>query len=110
LVADWTFRGLEQPALLCMTDALGHWLLSQRDHDSSPIGILRRLRTPGAFARLVQEERAAGRMKRDATTLIALWSLDHAIPAERRIPRSGAASPAGLRQPAIEAGNRRRDQ
>jgi len=73
LVADWTFRGLEQPALLCMTDALGHWLLSQRDRDSSPISVLRKVRTPGAFARFVQEERAAGRMKRDDTTLIALW-------------------------------------
>jgi hypothetical protein len=73
LVADWSFRGLEQPALLCMTDALGHWLLSQRDRGSSPVSILRKVRSPGAFARFVQEERAAGRMKRDDTTLIALW-------------------------------------
>ncbi len=73
LVADWTFRGLRQPALLCMTDALGHWLLSQRDRNPSPISVLRKLRTPKAFARFVQEERAAGRMKRDDTTLIALW-------------------------------------
>jgi hypothetical protein len=73
LVADWTFRGLKQPALLCMTDALGHWLLSQRDRNASPISALRKLRTPRAFARFVHEERAAGRMKRDDTTLIALW-------------------------------------
>jgi hypothetical protein len=73
LVADWTFRGLKQPALLCMTDALGHWVLSQRDRDSSPISVLRKVKTPKAFARFVQEERAAGRMKRDDTTLIALW-------------------------------------
>jgi hypothetical protein len=73
LVADWTFRGLQQPALLCMTDALGHWLLSQRDRDASPISVLRKVKTPRAFARFVQEERAAGRMKRDDTTLIALW-------------------------------------
>jgi hypothetical protein len=73
LVADWTFRGLKQPALLCMTDALGHWLLSQRDCDPSPISVLRKVRTPKAFARFVQEERAAGRMKRDDTTLMALW-------------------------------------
>jgi hypothetical protein len=38
-----------------------------------PVSMLRRLRTPAAFARFVQEERAAGRMKRDDTTLIALW-------------------------------------
>jgi hypothetical protein len=73
LVADWTFRGLQQPALLCMTDALGHWLLSQLDRDRSPISVLREVRTPKAFARFVHEERAAGRMKRDDTTLIALW-------------------------------------
>jgi hypothetical protein len=73
LVADWTFRGLAQPALLCMTDALGHWLLSRRDDDPSPISLLRRVRTADAFARFVQEERAAARMKRDDTTLIALW-------------------------------------
>jgi len=73
LVADWTFAGLKQPALLCMTDALGHWLLSQRDRNSSPISALRKVQTPRAFARFVHEERAAGRMKRDDTTLIALW-------------------------------------
>jgi hypothetical protein len=73
LVADWTFTGLKQPALLCMTDALGHWLLSQRDRNSSPISALRKVQTPRAFARFVHEERAAGRMKRDDTTLIALW-------------------------------------
>jgi hypothetical protein len=73
LVADWTFTGLKQPALLCMTDALGHWLLSQRDRNSSPISALRKLQTPRAFGRFVHEERAAGRMKRDDTTLIALW-------------------------------------
>jgi hypothetical protein len=73
LTADWTFCGLEQPALLCVTDALGHWLLSRRDHDPSPIALLRELRTPAAFARFVLQERGAGRMKRDDTTLVALW-------------------------------------
>ena len=73
LVADWTFRGLERPALLCMTDALGHWLLSRRDDDPSPVSILRKVRTPKAFASFVKDERAAGRMKRDDTTLIAFW-------------------------------------
>lgn len=73
LVADWTFRGLKRPALLCMTDALGHWLLSHRDCDPSPISVLRQVKTPKAFARFVQEERSMGRMKRDDTTLIALW-------------------------------------
>jgi hypothetical protein len=56
-----------------MTDALGHWLLSQRDRDANAISLLRSVKSPAAFARLVNEERAAGRMKRDDTTLIALW-------------------------------------
>jgi hypothetical protein len=73
LVADWSFRGLKQPALLCMTDALGHWLLSQRDCNQAPISSLRNVKTPMAFAHFVEQERAAGRMKRDDTTLIALW-------------------------------------
>jgi hypothetical protein len=73
LVADWSFAGLERPALLCMTDALGHWFLSQRDRGRSPINVLRKLKTAKAFARFVAEERAAGRLKRDDTTLLALW-------------------------------------
>jgi hypothetical protein len=73
LVADWSFSDLKQPALLCMTDALGHWLLSHRDHNPSPVSILRKVRTPAAFSRFVKDERAAGRMKRDDTTLLALW-------------------------------------
>jgi hypothetical protein len=35
--------------------------------------MLRKVRSSTAFARFVQDERAAGRMKRDDTTLIALW-------------------------------------
>jgi hypothetical protein len=31
------------------------------------------VRTSAAFARFVKDERAAGRMKRDDTTLLALW-------------------------------------
>ena len=50
LVADWTFRGLEQPALLCMTDALGHWLLVAArsrfvsDQRAAPVKNARRIR------------------------------------------------------------------
>ena len=73
LHADWTFTGLERPALLCMTDALGQWLLAWNDPEQSPIAILRNIRTQGAFARFVYAERASGRMKRDDTTLVAIW-------------------------------------
>ena len=71
--ADWTFCGLERPALLCMTDALGHWLLSRRTQEPSPVAVLRGIRSSKAFVRFVQAEREAGRMRRDDTTLMAFW-------------------------------------
>jgi hypothetical protein len=71
--ADWTFCNLQRPALLCMTDALGHWLLSQRSRDPSPIAVLRGIRTPRAFQKFVLQEREAGRLRRDDTTLMAFW-------------------------------------
>jgi hypothetical protein len=71
--ADWTFRGLAQPTLLCMTDALGHWLLSWKDPKQSAISIITRLRTPNEFSSFVRRERASGRMKRDDTTLLMIW-------------------------------------
>jgi hypothetical protein len=71
--ADWTFGGMANPALLCVTDALGQWLLSWNDPERSAISILRGLRTPKLFSRFVYGERAAGRMRRDDTTLMAIW-------------------------------------
>lgn len=73
LVVEWTFSGLHRPSLLCMTDALGHWLLSWKDRAQSPIALLRGLGTHKEFTRFVQAERASGRMKRDDTTLMAIW-------------------------------------
>ncbi|HLG88687.1 MAG TPA: hypothetical protein VKZ79_15980 [Alphaproteobacteria bacterium] len=73
LTAEWTFNGLSRPALLCMTDALGHWLLSWRDTKRSPVAILRNLGGQADFTRFVCTERAAGRMRRDDTTLMAIW-------------------------------------
>jgi hypothetical protein len=70
---DWTFRNLERPALLCMTDALGHWLLSHRAQEPSPVAVLRQIRSSKDFSRFVHEEREAGRMRSDDTTLMAFW-------------------------------------
>jgi Protein phosphatase 2C len=70
--ADWSFCGLKRPALLCMTDALGRWLLSSDDQHAA-IGTIRNLKTKKQFIRLVDSERAAARMKRDDTTLLAIW-------------------------------------
>jgi hypothetical protein len=73
LHAEWDLGPLHDPALLCVTDALGCWLLTQRDAAPSPLARLRALAKPRAFARFVEEERAAGRMRRDDTTLLAYW-------------------------------------
>jgi hypothetical protein len=72
-VANWRFDSLEKPVLLCMTDALGHWLLSWNNPEQSAIGIIRQLRTQKEFSTFVRSERVAGRMKRDDTTLLAIW-------------------------------------
>jgi hypothetical protein len=71
IYADWTFSGLTRPALLCMTDALGHWVLSMRANNRSPVATLRGIKKPRDFSKFVEEERASGRLKRDDTTLLS---------------------------------------
>jgi hypothetical protein len=73
LCREWDLGPLDDPAVLCVTDALGRWILSERDRAPSPIAMLRRVRTRREFARLVDAERTAGRMRRDDTTLLGYW-------------------------------------
>jgi hypothetical protein len=73
LHADWSSSGLTRPGLLCMTDALGQWLLTKRDDGTSPISLLRAITTSREFNRLIENERKSGRLKRDDTTLLAFW-------------------------------------
>ena len=73
LSVEWDVGSLDEPGLLCVTDALGCWILSQRDRMPSPVARLRAIAKPRAFARFVEEERGAGRMRRDDTTLLAYW-------------------------------------
>jgi len=65
---DWSLEQLQSPRLLCMTDALGQWLLSQQGNDTTEW--LFSLESPEAFAQFVLDEREAGRLKRDDTTLL----------------------------------------
>jgi hypothetical protein len=69
----WNLQEYDRPALLCMTDALGQWVLTRVDEEVSPVTVLRELRSLAAFRHFVAEERAAGRMRRDDTTLLAYW-------------------------------------
>jgi hypothetical protein len=73
LSCDWRFDGLQAPALLCMSDALGRWVLSLLEEGCSPIKTLREIRTSKAFFDFVEAERASGRLKTDDTSLIAYW-------------------------------------
>ena len=68
---DWSLEQLQSPRLLCMTDALGQWLLSRKGTDSTEK--LFSLETKEAFDQFVHDEREAGRLKRDDTTLLVFW-------------------------------------
>jgi len=69
----WNLGEYDQPALLCMTDALGQWVLAHRDDEPSPIATLRRIKSLAGFKRFVAVERDASRLRRDDTTLLAYW-------------------------------------
>jgi hypothetical protein len=73
LTCDWTFKGLRMPSLLCMTDALGQWLLSRMEAGEFPLKILREIKSGKAFGRFVRAERLSGRLRLDDTTLLAYW-------------------------------------
>lgn len=60
----------EAPTLLLMTDALGRWLLDQPD--VSRVSTLLNIPSEQEFRDFVEGERAAGRLKRDDTTLVVI--------------------------------------
>jgi len=68
---SWSLENLQSPRLLCMTDALGQWLLSAQGGDA--VARLVAVESEEAFAHFVIAEREAGRLKRDDTTLLAFW-------------------------------------
>src|SRR5262245_34279428 len=58
--------------LLCVTDALGEWLLRDCDEHSNRLNRIQDIDSDTAFVALVEEARAAGTLRRDDTTLIVL--------------------------------------
>jgi len=73
----WTMRGrhfelgiLSNPYLVCVTDALGEWLLRQTQSGGDGLAKLIALATEEDLIALVVEERAAGRMRVDDSTLL----------------------------------------
>jgi hypothetical protein len=73
ICAHWTFSGLTRPALLCMTDALGQWVLSMHANNYSPVATLLNITRQKEFFKFVENERTLGRMKRDDTTLLVFF-------------------------------------
>lgn len=70
---EWSYDAKSRRLLLCMTDALGAWLLAHQEQgDSSALGTLCGLRDAQEFSDLIGSERTAGRLRRDDTTLIVV--------------------------------------
>lgn len=60
--------------LLCMTDAMGAWLLqSIEGGGTTALKRLLAIRTETELAELVEGERQAGTMRRDDSTLVVVW-------------------------------------
>lgn len=66
-VRTWPLGDVREPIILCMTDALGAWLLSDPAHR---LPLLLKLKRQDQFERLIERERATGSLKRDDTTLV----------------------------------------
>ncbi|HEL3840438.1 TPA: hypothetical protein UMY98_000305 [Stenotrophomonas maltophilia] len=70
-VHEWEYEEQGHRFLLCMTDALGAWLLSHQERgDASALESLCGIRELHELVELVENERAVGRMRRDDSTLI----------------------------------------
>ena len=68
---EWSYEKQGTCLLLCMTDALGAWLLKNQEQ-GNPLAFerLSKIRELPEFLELVEAERASGAMRRDDTTLI----------------------------------------
>lgn len=77
--ASVPLRPGKEDRLLCVTDALGEWLLREGDDHSDRIRRILNVNSEDAFAMLVEEARAAGTMRRDDTTLLILGEATDAL-------------------------------
>ncbi len=70
---DWSYKDDQTKLLLCMTDALGAWLLHHQEHgDRSAFERLISIRSQQELQDLVETERTIGKLRRDDTTLIII--------------------------------------
>lgn len=73
---DIDLKGLPDPTLLCMTDALGEWTLRMAREDPQRLLELLAIRSEEQLAILVLQERVAKRMRVDDSTL-AIFKFDN---------------------------------
>ncbi|WIX07566.1 hypothetical protein [Xanthomonas oryzae] len=68
---QWGYEEQGHRLLLCMTDALGAWLLAHQEKgDQSALEALCGIREVEELVELVERERGAGRLRRDDSTLV----------------------------------------
>jgi hypothetical protein len=68
----WQFDQLNEPRIVCMTDAIAEWFLRRAQEDPNAADQLLGLSDTGDLEALVTREREAGRMHVDDTTLLIL--------------------------------------
>lgn len=71
-MAFWSFPPATDSFLVCVTDALGEWLLRQDDKTSSRLNAMLAVRTQDDLMRMVEAARSDDGMRRDDSSLIIL--------------------------------------
>jgi hypothetical protein len=79
--ANVPWRSSKEDRLLCVTDALGEWLLRDGDDQFDRMRRVLSVTCEDELVTLVEQERAAGAMRRDDTTLLILNSASDATDA-----------------------------
>jgi hypothetical protein len=68
----WIFKGLERPAVLCMTDALGEWALKMAQNGEPQWATLLSITDEAQLQTIVLGERQQRRMRIDDVTLVSI--------------------------------------
>jgi hypothetical protein len=75
--ASVSWREGKGDRLLCMTDALGEWVLRECEDHADRLNRILNVASVDALAELVDHERAAGTMRRDDSSLVILGDASH---------------------------------
>jgi hypothetical protein len=70
------FFGREDSFIICVTDAVGEWVLKEENDQSGRLQRLLNIRAANQLAELIDEARTRGEMRRDDSTVIILGEAD----------------------------------